>query len=49
MFRLKSLHQGRQADQVDQHVQKAHVYEGKGIESVHYPPNIQSARFLRTT
>jgi hypothetical protein len=35
MFRLKPLHQRRQDDKIDDHVQEAHVYKGKGIESVH--------------
>jgi hypothetical protein len=37
MFGFESLHQGRQADDVDQHVQEAHVYEEEGIQSVHCP------------
>jgi hypothetical protein len=35
MFRLKPFHQRRQGDKIDDHVQEAHVYKGKGIEPVH--------------
>lgn len=36
VLRLESLHQGRKANDVDQHMQEARVYKGEGIQSVHW-------------